>query len=196
MKERRLKMLRLSTRKTKVSKAFTPKLDPFILSAVMIVGVDEERNLVKLRDNQFLGAIRIEGIDVQSLKDTDKANVYASYARAEKTYKGSKKTVFTSIRHAYVDQKQRLIERLEKEKTPYRKYLIEREIKWLEDFEVNQRHQVAYMLFFGNDPEILLEEIHNYKDQLTRARNTVRLCHYSECAIPVKALLQGGDLKW
>ena len=131
----------------------SPPSNAYITSISSIIGYDAEANCLKLK-NGYSAAINIPGIDILHYKDSDKDIAYTSWGQAIQSSTVPTKLIILSDHPSYSDQIAYFVCRRDQQVHPYRRALLDRQLRWIQHYEKSQLDRLYFVFFFGNPDTI------------------------------------------
>ena len=172
----------------------TPKLSAgaFVITISNVCGYDTEHNCIRLKDG-YAAVVQIPGIDILNFKKNDQEYAYSTFGQTTQGCTASHKIVILSDRSNYTEQIEFLKSKEAKADHPYRKYLLERQIEWLQYYETKQSDRLAYVFFYDKAAEDASSAADHYVNAMRNGRNYTIRCNQDQCERVLQLLLQGGD---
>ena len=107
-----------------------------------ITGVEGE--YIKTR-NGYIGVLRMPGTDIINYQPGDQETTYRGFGQALQNCSIATKMVFMDVSPSLEEQKNHILYRLEDTKHPYRRELLMRQMRYMENLEAGQKERMAYL---------------------------------------------------
>lgn len=153
---------------------------PFVLSVSNLLGYDDEHNCIRLK-NGYAAVIRVSGIDIVNYKAIDQEQAYLSFGIGLQKNHVPHKMVFVSDHVDYSEQIHFLRCRLKTQEHPYLRFLLERQISWLQAYESSQSDRCGYEIFFSENPIEASDAADQFAAQLRAGKNVAERCNREQC---------------
>lgn len=177
--------------KSKQNVTKTP--NKFVTSVSTIVGI--ENNTFVKSSNNYIGAVKVCGIDIENYKDQDREIAFNAFGNALSTVEIPTKYVFCGTKPDYSQQIRNFAVHELKQKNEFRKSILERERGWLEAYEQNYEMRMVYVLFFSHDTKTIQDNMDKYISCLKRGKLEASVCNEDDFVTIFDTLLCGGDNK-
>ena len=179
-----------SMKQHKIKQTPKPQANEFVASISNVCGYDNDHNCIRLK-NGFAAMIQIPGIDILNYKRNDQEYVYGTFGQATQVCQEPHKIVMLSDHADYTEQIEYLTMKKEKAAHPYRQYLLQRQIDWLQYYETSQNDRLAYLFFYAKAEEDASGAADLYIRTLRAGRNYAVRCDRKQCERVLRILLQG-----
>lgn len=146
------------------------RIPPTVLDTSDLVGIDTDHMMLKIRGGQLAGTLHVHGIDADGMHQDDKERLYYAWTNAEMTCELPRKIVLCDAKTSLARQKEHIHYRLQNTDSEYCKWLLQRELLWVEEFEKTQRERIGYVIFYGADPSVIRSAMRLYASKLSAAQ--------------------------
>jgi hypothetical protein len=165
----------------------------FVIDAGLLLGFDEnDDRFIKTKEG-YIGGIRIPGIDIFHFKELDQQISMSAYGNAIRTADCPTKQIFFGCAPDYSSQIMNIARKEKTQKNEFHKKILARQRAWYELYQEKQEERLAHVLFFGEEPSLILKQMDKYVTALTGAKMTVHVNRGDDFVPVFKILLQGGS---
>lgn len=148
----------------KIKPVKTAKLDSFVLSASDIIGLEGE--YIKTRSG-YIGMLRVPGTDIINYQPGDQETAFRGFGQALQNGTVPVKMVFMDVSPKLEEQKNNIMYQMERTQHPYRRELLLRQMRYMENLEAGQKERMAYLLFFHEDTREISRSMNLYRNAMT-----------------------------
>ena len=146
------------------------RVPPTVLDASDLIGIDTVHMMLKIRGGQLAGILHVNGVDADGMHQDDKERLYYAWTNAEMTCELPRKIVLCDAKTNLSRQKENISYRLQNTESEYCRWLLRRELLWVEEFEKTQRERIGYVMFFDKDPAAISAAMRLYASKLSAAQ--------------------------
>lgn len=175
-----------------------PIVEAQLLSKIFKVYSDRNKdNIVVLKtamDSVYVAVVSIFGCDIMNFKDNDVRTAFNTFANATMAIKSlNYKYVFTDSSPVLDEQKEHIAYRLSKVDNPKCKEILNRELEWLDNIEINQNDRQAYLIAYSKNADELNEAVFRYINNMNGYCDVQRLSADEELFFIKKLLHRGSE---